>query len=332
MLGVAVPMASAAQPKLQIGKLSLEDAERLASSFRPAWELDDAPFAPSNGAGIAAADLDALANGAGVTPSIRGTREKQPELLEAKTEIQPAPRVPALHEPKVEIAVDLDVEPDPTPPPVAEARPQTKTIPPVARQSYQPPKAPPKAIRMPRDPGASADYAPVKKSNMGLVLAVVGIVVVIGGIFAIRSAMSGDKASTATTATTSSPTHEDKVIPPPPPDTATQQVTQPAQTAAVKTADPVQQQTAPVQTQVAVAPTHTAAVTTNITAPVHTAAGGGGHTVAAGGGGHTAAAGGGHKTTIVRDNPFEFRPDFLIVRRSHETVLQASAAGASGCP
>lgn len=304
-------MASAAQPKLQIGKLSLEDAERLASSFRPAWELDDAPFAPSNGVGIAAADLDALANGAGVTPSIRGTRDKQPELLEAKTEIEiqpaPAPRVPAVHEPKVEIAVDLapaDLV-TATPAPVAEARPQSKTIPPVARP-YQAPKAPPQAIRMPRDPGASADYAPVKKSNMGLVLAVVGVVVVVGGIFAIRSAMSSDKASTAATATTSSPTHEEKVIPPPPPDTATQQT---AQTAPVKTAEPAQTLTAPVQTQVAIGSSstaaHTAAVTTNITAPVHTASVGGAHTAVAGaGGGHTAAAGTGHKTTIVRDNPF----------------------------
>src|SRR6516162_6045351 len=101
-------MANAAQtPKLQLGKLSPEDAERLASTFRPIWDLDDAPFA--QGSALSAADIDALAGGAGVSPSIRGTQQEQ----EAKTEVT-IPRasvpghVPAPDAPKVEIAVELD--------------------------------------------------------------------------------------------------------------------------------------------------------------------------------------------------------------------------------
>src|SRR4051794_14643722 len=75
-------MANAAQtPKLQIGKLSPEDAERLASTFRPIWDLDDAPFA--QGSALSAADIDALSGGAGVAASVRGTQHAQ----EPKTEI-----------------------------------------------------------------------------------------------------------------------------------------------------------------------------------------------------------------------------------------------------
>src|SRR5678815_425931 len=81
-------MANAAQtPKLQLGKLSPEDAERLASTFRPIWDLDDAPFA--QGSALSAADVDALAGGAGVSPSIRGTQHQQVigAAMDAKAEV-----------------------------------------------------------------------------------------------------------------------------------------------------------------------------------------------------------------------------------------------------
>jgi hypothetical protein len=51
------------------GEVSAEDAESLAAQFRPAWELDEAPFAA--GAPVAGSDVDALAQpgGANVAPA-----------------------------------------------------------------------------------------------------------------------------------------------------------------------------------------------------------------------------------------------------------------------
>jgi len=292
-------MANAAHnaPKLEIGKLSAEEAERLASNFRPIWELDDAPFA--QGGALSAADVDALAAGAGVTPSIRGTEQlhdnQQGGTFEIKTQITPPPRVPAPDEPKVEIAVEA-VEPEPEPAP----RKQTPTIPP-ARRPYSPPQPPPAPIRMAREPGASGDFMPVKKSSTPIVLVAVGAVALIGIIIGVHAAMSGgSKSSTATTAT-AEPTHETTAaIPPPPPDTAaaaqTQATTQ--QTAAPAPPPPATQEAheAETVTQPAPdleAPTHHATTPTHAThaaiAPTHVA--------------HTHSHGGGH-STIVRDNPF----------------------------
>ncbi len=291
-------MANAAQnaPKFQIGKLSPEDAERLASSFRPAWELDDAPFAPAQAGshgGLSPAEVDALAAGAGVAPSVRSTLNMQPAApsFELKTA--------ELHPPKVEIAVDIDVQPDPTPPPavvIAQAAPQPTKAPSV-RPIARPVGPPPQAVKM-RDVD-SGEFAPAKKSNTGLIIGAVAVLVIGGGIFGVRAVMSSDKTSTQPTSTaTTSPTHEETHIPPPP-DTATAQQ---AQVAATQTA------AQPTTKAVDPAPVHTNAVAntnTNPTPPVHTTtpAGGGGHTTAPG---HTATASGGHggHTTIVRDNPF----------------------------
>jgi len=157
---------------LQIGKLTPEDAERLAANFRPIWELDDAPFAQGNG--LSTTDIDALAAGAGVASSVRGTLERQPQTLaqqEPKTEVQqpqpvhstPAPRVPAPEEPKVEIAIDIAPEPTPPPAQVAQAVPQSR--PPVPeRRPYAAPRPPPAVIKM-RD--VEEDYAPSKSPTKG---------------------------------------------------------------------------------------------------------------------------------------------------------------------
>ncbi|HEY2365629.1 MAG TPA: hypothetical protein VGH87_04545, partial [Polyangiaceae bacterium] len=197
-------MANAAQtPKLQLGKLSPEDAERLASSFRPIWDLDDAPFA--QGSALSAADIDALAGGAGVSPSIRGTEQTHSAAagaaLESKSEVTiPRPsvpgHVPAPDAPKVEIAVELDTADlvTATPAPVeavAQARPQASAAAATVRKPYTPPRPPPQSVNM-RDPDASSDLAPVKKSNTGIIIGAVAVVAIIGGIFVVK-AMTGDK-------------------------------------------------------------------------------------------------------------------------------------------
>src|SRR5580692_8537228 len=46
---------------LAASELSLDDLERLATEFRPSWELDEAPFA--NGANFSSADVQALQGG-----------------------------------------------------------------------------------------------------------------------------------------------------------------------------------------------------------------------------------------------------------------------------
>ncbi|HEY1957062.1 MAG TPA: hypothetical protein VGH28_15690 [Polyangiaceae bacterium] len=298
-------MANAAHnAPLKIGKLSPEEAERISASFRPIWELDDAPFAQGNG--LSAADVDALAAGAGVAPSVRGSEqvlELKPEELKTDvgtasgfaqtTRMTPPPRVPAPDEPKVEIAIDI-VEPPP-PPRVAEARPQpvpTSQAPTVARKPYTPPRPPPAPVKM-QDANASADFVPVKKSNTGLILAAVGVVVLVGGIFGVRSMMSdSSKASTSTATTaTSEPTQEATHIPPPPPDTAPA-TTNVAATAATQTQQAVQE---PAPTHTAEPPpveTHTAHVAPP---PTHVAV----HTAP-----HVAHPHASGKSTIVRDNPF----------------------------
>jgi hypothetical protein len=288
-------MANAAHnaPKLKIGNLTPEEAERLASTFRPVWELDDAPFA--QGSALSASDVDALGAGAGVAPSVRNN-EQHYGTFEIKTQVTPPPRVPGPAEPKVEIAVDVEPEPAPPPPQVvaqAQPQPQPQAAP---RRAYTPPQAPPTPVRMSRDAAGSGEFVPVKKSNTGLILAVIGVVAIVGGIVGLRAMMSGSKASTATTATTSEPTHEatTAAIPPPPPETAAtqpQQATPEPTAKATETAAPVE--TAP-PTHPAVthhtAPAPTAAVTHAATHPTTHHAG------------HTTHHGG--HATIVRDNPF----------------------------
>jgi len=273
---MATPVQNA--PKLEIGKLTAEDAERFASMFRPAWELDDAPFAA--GTKLSANDMDALAAGAGIAPEVKGSVAAQ-----AKAE------------------VELDVEPDATPaaaPAVAQAKPEPPPAPARAKAPYTPPRAPPAPIRM---AGDSGEYAPVKKSNTGVILAVVGVLAIGGAIFGIRAAMSNTKTEAPVVPTTTA-THEEAHIPPPPPETANtaSNDTKPAPTqeapapAVAQTSKPVET-SKPAETLNPFAEAHAAP-------PAHTAA-----THPAPPPPHHAAAGGGagskpHGSGIVRDNPF----------------------------
>ena len=286
-----------------------EDAERLASTFRPIWELDDAPFAPvTQATALSAADVDALGAGAGVAPSVRTTEAIQaqaapqvvaplvasspPTAITATTEIKSFPpgHVPAPDDPKVEIAIE--VEPDPTPPPQV-AIAQAQAAPTSVRKPYTPPRAPPPTVRMHREAVGSGEFAPVKKSNMGLIAGAIGVVVVLGLIFGVRAAMSGDKTDKTQSSTTATATHEEVHIPPPPPPdtTVATQATQTAQT------QQVVQQPPPTQTA---APVATHQTTAALVAPVHTTAPAATHPATV----HTGAAHTGGHSTIVRDNPF----------------------------
>jgi hypothetical protein len=301
-------MANAAQtPKLQIGKLSPEDAERLASTFRPIWELDDAPFA--QGSALSAAEIDALSAGAGVAPSVRQT-----DVVVAAPKPVPVStpgHVPAPDAPKVEVSIELDPADlvTATPPPaqapapiVAEARPQPPQAPP-AKKPYAAPRPPPEPINMRHvSVDGSGELVPVKKSNTGLILGAVAVLAIIGVVVGVK-VMGGDKTASSDKANTSStsPGHEETTHIPPPPEatqvqaqqapTATQtQAPAPVATAAKTNDSPI------VKEFPTTAPTHTQATATNVAAPVHTT-----HTAATHTGGTKPAT---TKPAIVRDNPF----------------------------
>lgn len=292
-------MANAAHnaPKLQLGKLSAEDAERLASTFRPVWELDDAPFAPlPQGSALSAADVDALGAGAGVTPSVRSAVDEQsnPDQRGGTYELKPqaAPRVPAPDEPKVEIAVELEAESEPVPAVAAPPR-APATLPPAPR-SHTPPKAPPVPVRM-NDVAGSGAFVPVKKSTTPIVLVAVGAVALLAIVFGVHAMTGGSKTTTAATAT-AAPTHvETTTIPPPPPvappQTETPVAAQPAATheiAAPATAEPTHEAPPRPTAEAQRPPAHGVAVTPRVTHAAPTATHRGSH-------GHS---------TIVRDNPF----------------------------
>ncbi len=280
---MANPSGSVSKAPLQLGKLTPEDAERLASMFRPAWELDDAPFA--QGTTLSAAEMDALTAGAGVAPEVAA-------VINAD-KAHAAPRVPpAAHRPTTpDDSVVIDVEPDPTPPPApAPMRPQHATV------------------RLKRDAAAkvtaeSGAYAPIKKSNTGLFIGI-GAVVALVGIIGIVKAMSGSsdtaKSDGATATTATDTTQQGPHIPPPPPiDTAAAVAT--SDTAATTdTAAPADTAPAPTETAHATPPppvvTHTAPAPTHKTPATHTT-----HTVTTH---HTKPPTHKGSGAIVRDNPF----------------------------
>ncbi len=203
-------MTSAAKTELQVGRLSPEDADRFASMFRPAWELDDAPFA--SGTKLSAAEMDALAGGAGVNSEV--TAHSAPRFPPARTDSKP---------PEASIVVAADPVPAPAPrapaPAVASAVPQAQAQAP--RRSQRPPAAaaaPARAPAPPRNALDSGDFTPPKKSNTGIIIAVAAVAVLgVGGIIA-KFALGGDTPKPNPVATQPTQTTEERHIPPPPTD------------------------------------------------------------------------------------------------------------------
>src|SRR5262249_30979485 len=99
-------MANTANLKpIEPGEISPEDLERFAATFRPMWELDDAPFstAPAN---LTASDVRALSAGGGngevaaaleATPPqvARAAPKKQAQQPAATAVPQPRARIPS---------------------------------------------------------------------------------------------------------------------------------------------------------------------------------------------------------------------------------------------
>jgi hypothetical protein len=275
------------QAPLQLGRLSADDAERFAAMFRPAWELDDAPFA--GGTKLSANEMDELAASGGIDI----------EIVEASAV---APHFPprSLGSPPAAQSVEIQADPAPQPAPARPAAPQPVAArPPVpvsapvaARPQPQAYAPPPRPISMTDD-----DLAPPKKSSMGIFIGVGVVVALVGAGVVAKFALGGGSDKTSTT-TTQTATHEEARIPPPP--------------AAVDTTPPVDTATAAKTTTAAVAttPVATAPVATTPPPPVtatHVAAGGATApraTATAAATTKPIATTKPNKSGIVRDNPF----------------------------
>ncbi|MGD0525780.1 MAG: hypothetical protein ABSE49_11585 [Polyangiaceae bacterium] len=238
------------------GRLSPEEAERLAATFRPSWELDDAPF---TGPGtMSEADATAL-QGGGVHADIRAVAQAGHGVSSyASNGAHPAPPPTQSHEPENSVIIDrtitADATPAPSPKPVAAARPAGSTIlgmAPAPQPASVPPQAaaPAPVLARPPTPGrpvapafnmsgpaakprpkpaAAVDLDegyPKKQGKTGLWVGLgVGGVAVLGlVIWLVASSGGPDKAAAAQPEPTATATKaaDDKLsaIPPPPPAT-----------------------------------------------------------------------------------------------------------------
>ncbi len=226
------------------GRLSPEEAERLASTFRPSWELDDAPF---TGPGtLSENDLRAL-QGGGTHAEVRAAAQSDGHQKHAYASngAHPAPAPTQSHEPENSVIIDRTITADVAqaaapkavpaakpagstivgmaPPPAAQvaptlARPPTPGRPMAPAFNVGPPVARPRAKPVSID---LEDSYP-KKSRTGLWVGLgVGGMAALGlAVWMATSSGSSEKAAQpAPTATTKAADDRLSAVPPPPPPT-----------------------------------------------------------------------------------------------------------------
>ncbi|HEY3818074.1 MAG TPA: hypothetical protein VGL81_12935 [Polyangiaceae bacterium] len=233
------------------GRLSPEEAERLASTFRPSWELDDAPF---TGPGtLSEADLRALQGGgthADVRPAPQSDGHQKHAYASNGAHAAPPPT--QSHEPENSVIIDRTITADAAPAPkaVPAAKPAGATIlgmapPPALQVAPQPapPAAPAPAPMLARPPTPGRPVAPAfnvsppvararpkpvsvdleesypKKAKTGLWVGIgVGGMALMGLVaWLAMSSGSGDKAAQLPAPTaTKAPDDRLSAIPPPP--------------------------------------------------------------------------------------------------------------------
>jgi hypothetical protein len=265
---------------------SVEEADRLAASFKPSWEFDDAPFA--QGGSMDAADLDRLAHG-GIHNDLRSRPPHAPEgMARAAPPHAPPPRV-ATHEPEVSVIIDRSITanelaPHPALAPVQAAPVLAATLVTARPAAPAPSSASTTAKRLSRREASESLEIPsaLRKSNKGLFVGIGIAVAAAAAVLAVRAATaSSDSASTSTTGTTlTTPTSTAAAtaatpapIPPVPPTIAT--ATAVPSTPSFASADraaPAPRAAAPAATPQAAPAPHHAAVTPPPAAPAHHAA------------------------------------------------------------
>jgi hypothetical protein len=213
--------------------LSSEDFERLATSFRPSWELDEAPF---TGAGsLSAADVRSL-QGGGTRPEIRAS-------VQAAINGSYAPAKPTLGqaEPSTKVIVEPAAAaappPPPPPPPPAADRPRVvasagpwaaSPAPPFLAPDAQAPvpsgaRVPQSRVTTVRPPRPRAESEPVfqgARPKTGLWIGLgAGALAVLGGVVWLASSGgSGPEKAAAIPEPAAIAPEKTPSIPPPPPE------------------------------------------------------------------------------------------------------------------
>lgn len=330
---------SKAQGAFAAGRLSPEDADRLAAMFRPSWELDDAPF--TGPGSLEPSEVRAL-QGGGVHADVRAAAQNAAYASNGAHAV-PAPQ--ASHEPENSVVIDRSITAEdiaqappakpvavkpigtgtmlgmaappapqaapqpvpavpqaPPPPPVsAKPPPPTSVKPPPPSQR---PKAPqftvgPPTAARPKAVSVDLDVGYPKKSRTPLYAGLGGVAVLVIGGIIWAASSSGSGEKAATPVPTATQTVEDKAAAIPPPPPATQAAT----AATTVTAPPPATTTVAAAPPPAPAPIPQAPVTAlPAAAPLPT------HAAAAprsyGGGAPAGRPAGKGKATIVRDVPF----------------------------
>jgi hypothetical protein len=228
------------------GRLSPEEAERLASTFRPSWELDDAPF---TGPGtLSETDLRAL-QGGGTHSDVRAVAQSggHEGNAHASNGAHAPPAPTQSHEPENSVIIDRSITADAAPAPkaVAAAKPATMTMVGMPSPQQQAAPQPAPAAPLQRPPTPMRPMAPAfnvsppsvkprakpvsidledaypKKSKTGLWVALgLGGVAAMGlVVWMVTSSGSTEKAAQPAPTATKAPDDKLSAVPPPPPPT-----------------------------------------------------------------------------------------------------------------
>ena len=214
--GLSGPTGKQPDAGFEASGLSPEDAERFASSFKPSWEFDEAPFTQANG-NLDARQLEALSGGA--PASSRQAGHSGRETGEARTVPPHAPpQRLETNEPEVSVIIDrsitaAEIEAQRPPPKPVSVRPPAPMFgavaaPVAAASSFASPEfaapvfapAAPQRVapvmRGPRTADESLELpASLKKSNKGLFIGLGVAVAAAGLVLLVHGAMSSSEAA-----------------------------------------------------------------------------------------------------------------------------------------
>jgi hypothetical protein len=255
---MASPADSApkAQGAFANSRLSPEEAERLAATFRPSWELDEAPFTGPGSfsasevhalqGGGTNADVRAVAhatNGTHAPATSAASAQQEVEnsviidrtitaqdLAQAKQTNRPGGTILGMTAP---VAVQAAPQAAPAPAPVQPSKPPSK--PPISRRPAAPsfnvaPPAQPQAKARPKAASVDLETGYPKKSKTGLWVGIAAAAALVlgGGIWLVASSSSGDEKAAAPVPTVNKPLEDKLSAVPPPPETAAAQTAAPA--------------------------------------------------------------------------------------------------------
>ena len=173
--------------------LSPEEAERLAASFKPSWEFDDAPFTQATG--LPQSDLEELEAG-GVNSDVRRNMRVRDSERSQAVSAHAVPQRVQTNEPEVSVIIDRSItapsEQPPRPPPPS-ARPPAPVPSPFAAQMAAAALAPNRIVAPVARSRMNADEslelpASLKKSNKGLFIGVGAAAAAAVLVFAVRAA------------------------------------------------------------------------------------------------------------------------------------------------